>query len=658
MTWRLHRIVLYSHKLERHLLPEAGFKPIGVNIIVGDSNTGKSAILEIVNYCLGSTNCEVADYIRQRCSWVGIQLRRDDQYLLICRMIPVGSRKTSTSYFLKTGKSDELPASKDALRDMGAGTIDRLDQLIGIGSIKLEDSTNPTGFSVSARHCVPYSLMRDDVIISKDAIISGARDDRARHLRETLPYFLGHITEETIRQREELRRRRGELRGRQAEFDQRQALVREGSLRLSSFVDKGRSLGMIPPARGGVETPDEQRALLLDVARFRADVKGAPPDSELHALDQTLREGRRKLVQLQEHRRAVRQTASDAGTFWSAAAGQFARLAVIDLLTDEHDARECPVCSADLKLQAESPSVLRAAMEKLRQDIGEVNYDRPRLDSHLVEVEKEIDALRAQQERMSKRVEELVRLDAAFERERGLDEARFRLAGQVDLFLETAKVEDLTAEAGELQRLKAQIARLEGEVGRGNVKESMDDDAVILSAGMKDVIGKLPFAATYKSAIPIFDWKNLQVHLLVDGSRKVMMPSIGSDENYLAIHIAFFLSIQKLFAERRKPVLQFVILDQVTRPYFPDTDFKQIVDLTSSAEVPAASSSPTLSDERAKVKRIVGMLFAEAAMPNAPQVIICEKATFRDDPAYTNAIVAVWATPNGMVPSDWAASTA
>ncbi len=131
------------------------------------------------------------------------------------------------------------------------------------------------------------------------------------------------------------------------------------------------------------------------------------------------------------------------------------------------------------------------------------------------------------------------------------------------------------------------------------------------------------------------------------------MPAVGSDENYLAIHLAFFLSIQKLFAERRRPVLQFIILDQVTRPYFPDTDYKQIVDLTTSPQTAGQSSTPKLSDERAKVKKIIAMLFEAAATPNAPQIIICEKATFRDDPAYTKAIVTVWATPNGMVPSDW-----
>jgi hypothetical protein len=54
VTWRLHKIVLFSHDGRRHHLPEKGFNENGVSVVIGDSNTGKSAILEIVNYCLGS----------------------------------------------------------------------------------------------------------------------------------------------------------------------------------------------------------------------------------------------------------------------------------------------------------------------------------------------------------------------------------------------------------------------------------------------------------------------------------------------------------------------------------------------------------------------------------------------------------------------------
>jgi hypothetical protein len=247
MTWRLHKIVLYSHHSRRYAMPDDGFNATGLSIVVGDSNTGKSAILEIINYCLGASDCEIADYIKRRCAWVGIQLLRDGQFVLLCRKIPAKSRKSTEIYFLKVATTDALPDNADALSGMGTGPLDSFERLLGIGALSLEDHVTPGGFAVSVRHAVPYSLLRDDVIINKSVLNSGARDEKkARHLRETLPYFLGHVTEDTIRVREELRRRRGELRTREAELAQRRSLINEGSRRLTSFVDQARSLGLIP----------------------------------------------------------------------------------------------------------------------------------------------------------------------------------------------------------------------------------------------------------------------------------------------------------------------------------------------------------------------------------------------------------------------------
>ncbi|EJA4626619.1 AAA family ATPase, partial [Escherichia coli] len=42
----------------------------GVNIIYGDSDTGKSTILELINYTLGSKNIDLADEIKTSCHYV------------------------------------------------------------------------------------------------------------------------------------------------------------------------------------------------------------------------------------------------------------------------------------------------------------------------------------------------------------------------------------------------------------------------------------------------------------------------------------------------------------------------------------------------------------------------------------------------------------
>jgi predicted ATP-binding protein involved in virulence len=51
MKFYFHKLVLWlSNNEKRELL----FEPNKVNVITGGSNTGKSAILQIIDYCLSS----------------------------------------------------------------------------------------------------------------------------------------------------------------------------------------------------------------------------------------------------------------------------------------------------------------------------------------------------------------------------------------------------------------------------------------------------------------------------------------------------------------------------------------------------------------------------------------------------------------------------
>lgn len=61
MSFSIKRIILYSHEGEKRVLR---FRVHGLNIITGVSKTGKSAIIDIVDYCLGRKSYNVAEGIR------------------------------------------------------------------------------------------------------------------------------------------------------------------------------------------------------------------------------------------------------------------------------------------------------------------------------------------------------------------------------------------------------------------------------------------------------------------------------------------------------------------------------------------------------------------------------------------------------------------
>jgi len=47
----------------------------GVNIIYGDSDTGKSSILEFINYLLGASNIELADEITAAVEYAALEIK-------------------------------------------------------------------------------------------------------------------------------------------------------------------------------------------------------------------------------------------------------------------------------------------------------------------------------------------------------------------------------------------------------------------------------------------------------------------------------------------------------------------------------------------------------------------------------------------------------
>src|SRR5690606_26426284 len=66
---------------------DISLKPNEVNIITGASGTGKSALIKAVDYCLGSSKCELPIHIRRHAIAVGVKWVADEEELIIGRHI-------------------------------------------------------------------------------------------------------------------------------------------------------------------------------------------------------------------------------------------------------------------------------------------------------------------------------------------------------------------------------------------------------------------------------------------------------------------------------------------------------------------------------------------------------------------------------------------
>lgn len=646
--WQLRRIIIYSHDGRHEVV---SLKPSSVNVVVGDSNTGKSALLEIINYCMGSKDCDIADHVQKHCPWVAIQWVRDGEYCLLARKIPSpGHKQGPLAFDIRTGKKGRFPADASTFQNNGIGALRRFEELLGIGHFILHDAPSPKKqpFTISARHAAPYVFLSDDTIINKKVLFTGGSGFRLNHLKDTLPYFLGIVDEEFLRKKTDLDNARKEKRRIAKELKEASRIVSQGSSRVDQFLQQALDLGILAKETPLASEQDKTAALQNVVAWRPGKFIPVTPTSELGDLQQREENLLSKLSALDKERKAVKQSIHDAERFRNSVSQQANRLKSIELLKKTNEREECPLCHGFLAKNTEPIGRLENALEALSQDIGEVQTDQPKMDGYLRKLSKNIEEIRKEYRFTRSRIEILISKDEQVEKQRSLNELRLHLSGMVDLFLQSMEQKETKGQSEKLRLLEEQIEALEADIDPEAQEESMQAVAQGIAFDAKKILDSLPFDEETRKRPLVFDYNKMQYHQL-DGTRLVRMPIIGSDENHLSLHIAFYLVLHRLFAQNHRPVPGIIVMDQVSRPYFPKEKYKEMVKLSEGSDDTAFK----LMDEREKVKQIFDLLFNEVERAEDLQILVLEKAYFQEDERYTGSVEKIWPKPKGLVPADW-----
>ena len=140
MDFQIKKLILWPKKQE-YGFKEIEFKLNRINIITGASRTGKSAIIPIIDYCLGSGSCYIpVKTIRDTCSWFGILISSNEKEILIARREP-GMQKSTDDMFLIEGKSVEIPSQ--VIKNTTRQSVKLfLDELAKLSFLDMDADTN------------------------------------------------------------------------------------------------------------------------------------------------------------------------------------------------------------------------------------------------------------------------------------------------------------------------------------------------------------------------------------------------------------------------------------------------------------------------------------------------------------------------------------
>ncbi|WP_323003885.1 hypothetical protein [Denitromonas sp.] len=106
-----------------------------VNVISGASRTGKSAVIPIIDYCLGAGTCSIpVKTIRKYCEWFGVVVATAQGDKLLARREPGAQRSTDDMYLLEAERILDIP--RRIAKNTNADAVKRLlDELAGLSKL-------------------------------------------------------------------------------------------------------------------------------------------------------------------------------------------------------------------------------------------------------------------------------------------------------------------------------------------------------------------------------------------------------------------------------------------------------------------------------------------------------------------------------------------
>lgn len=645
MSIQILDIVLYAHDGRRRVL---NLRAGAVNVITGASKTGKSSLIDIVDYCFGRSECRVPEgIIRRAVSWFGLRLQLSKGQAYIARRCPGQGSVSSEECFVEVGEMVEIPEAA-SLRN--TTNTDGLNSLL-TGWCGIRDNVNepPPGqrrppLTANVRHALAFCFQPQDEIIRRQQLFHGASDNFvAQALKDVLPYFLGAVGDEFVRKREELRRLREQLRQCERRLAELAALRGggEGVSKAAGLLAQARDCGLTMVTQpGGWE---EVVAALRQVAITPLVVT----DNVAPSVTEFTRLSEQRAVLLAEQRRlrdeiaAARAFERDEKGFSREASEQQFRLKTIDIFEGAMPGDACPLCSQNLTGNAQLPNVaqVQAALSAVSVRLGSVTRAAPQVERAVAELEQKLASV---QQALTQNRSEMEAVRAGNE---GLahaqDEAtkQAHILGRISLYLESLPdLLDSTELQEQAESLRSKCAVLEEELSDDLVREKLESIVSILGRKMTEWARTLQLE---HSKHPLrFNLKKLTIVAdTPDGP--IPMDRMGSGENWVGYHLIGHLALHGWFAEHTRPVPRFLFLDQPSQVYFPP-------------EMDVDGSIDTLqNDDRVALRRMFQLIF-EVVSGMAPgfQVIITEHADLAES-WYRDAVVERWRGGRKLVPEDW-----
>ena len=622
MKFSIESVILWPRK-SGCTYREVVFCQDKVNVITGASRTGKSAIIPIIDYCLGSDKCAIpVDTIRNACLWFGVMFCLDNEKMLLCRKEPRRQIATSEMFILR-GTDIEIPDTISANTTV-TEVKNILNELFQISFLEIDAISKFYSARPSYRDFMAFIFQPQNIVANADVMFY--KTDTMEHRQRLInifPYALGAVTPKVLEAKQELEKLRKNQERLIREIKAVKDVSEQWKQEVAGWIAQAREMGLTDVMPDPNMSFEQQVNVLALIVQKTEDISNISPDkikdmsSELVSLRKEESEVSSALFALQTRYSQMLQLRESMNKYEDSLQIQVERLEISSWLRSLVGSDDvCPICNSVQNGVKNELNELCDAIAIIEESAIEMKTVPAAFEREMQVVNDDISQYSEKLSAVRKRISiESHKTTNVADKKYTLSEIS-RFLGRLDASLQTyeriGKDSELDARLAELSDRVEELSHI---VDEKDIKKKQEAAIKYINQKVGEIVQNLD--AEHPDNPVEFLIKDLTLKVKGAGGRDDYLWEIGSASNWLAYHVATILAFQQFFQTRGSVSMpNFVIFDQPSQVYFPH--MKQKTD-EQEAEIP--------DEDKMAVKKIFSAMASFLEIVNHKvQLIVTEHA--------------------------------
>ncbi|MGY3530753.1 AAA family ATPase [Bradyrhizobium sp. USDA 4452] len=243
---KIKSIHIYSHDRRRR---DLSFHD-GLNVITGRSSTGKSALSDIIEYCMGRSTFNIPEVIiQERVSWYAVLYAFEGEEVLVAKPAPEPGRGSCSLAMVRRGAKVAIPEFEDlTVNDDDDGVVNLLSRRLGIpeNTTDVPMDNSRESYDANIKHTYFYLFQKQTIVANKDQLFYRQNEQfQPQTIRDTLPILLGVSSRDRFNLESRLRAAQRELRLNTKLIDEARSAIDTSEERAIGLQSEARAAGIL-----------------------------------------------------------------------------------------------------------------------------------------------------------------------------------------------------------------------------------------------------------------------------------------------------------------------------------------------------------------------------------------------------------------------------